>query len=80
MKPTISPELQRWGMRAIALALAGLSALLLKQQPITLEAVLSIIAAAIGGTAFGNTTLGPGHVDVQTLPAEIQESVRPPKP
>lgn len=80
MKPVISPELQRWGLRALALLLGGLSALLLKQQPITLEAVMSTVVAALGGATFGNTTLGPGHVDVQTLPAELQESVRPPKP
>ncbi|HUK35862.1 MAG TPA: hypothetical protein VLV86_18220 [Vicinamibacterales bacterium] len=77
MKPVISPELQRWAQHALALMLAALATLLMSQTPITWQAVLACITTAIGGALTGNAVLGPGQVDMATLPKSWRDSVPP---
>lgn len=75
MKPGLSPELLRWALRALGAAVTALAAL----QQWTWQGAFTAVVAAVGGTLAGTSILGPGHIDLQTLPKEIRDSVRPPK-
>lgn len=76
MKPGLSPELLRWALRALGAAVTALAAM----QQWTWQGVVTAVVAAVGGAMAGTSILGPGHVDIETLPADIRESVRPPSP
>lgn len=82
MTPVISTDMQKLVLRVTCAVVVVLGAALqmLIAGTFSWQAVATSLIAAVGGAFGGVTKLGPGHVDVATLPLELQlqETVRPP--
>ena len=73
-KPAINPKLVQWGAGLLGAVLVAIAHY---QGPITWQAIIAIIGAAISGSQLVPRV---GDIPIAALPAEVQESVRPPKP